>query len=133
MNKSTLSIIKKSIASALMFAVGFGTAYTLQGNKAQESTKQVTQTKQAIQTQTAEQKELVTVKGQLTDTTNFYMEDGDQVYELSNGSWYLINNETNTYIFQAVELGDWDYTVENKEQLMKLVNTYISMKNTGKF
>lgn len=129
MNKSTLSIIKKSIAGVLIFSIGFGTAHTLQNNKAQESTRQVAQS----QLQQTEQKELVTIKGQLTDTTNFYMEEGDQVFELSNGSWYLINNKTNTYIFQAVELGDWDYTLESEEQLHKLVNTYISMKNTGSY
>ena len=60
-----------------------------------------------------------------------YLEKGEKYIELSDGSYYIYGN--GTYVFQPVDLGDWDYEVETYEQLMNLVNTYLSMKNTGTF
>lgn len=58
-----------------------------------------------------------------------YLEKGEKYIELSDGSFYIYGN--GNYMFQPVDLGDWDYEVETYEQLMNLVNTYLSMKNTG--
>lgn len=63
----------------------------------------------------------------------FYLEDGDYLTVLSDGSWAISNEKTNLYIFQPIDLGDWDYQVDNAEQLKNIVDTYISMKNTGEF
>jgi hypothetical protein len=64
---------------------------------------------------------------------DFYLEKGDALTKLSNGSWYIANDETNTYIFQAIELGDWDYTFNNIEDLNKCVQTYINIQNAGNY
>lgn len=60
-----------------------------------------------------------------------YIDQGEQYIELSDGSWIIYGN--GNYIFQPVDLGDWDYQVENEEQLENLVKTYISIKNTEKY
>ena len=64
---------------------------------------------------------------------DFYLEDGDTLTLLSDGSWSICNKKSNLYIFQPVDLGDWDYELDNAEQLEKIVKTYISIKNTGSY
>ena len=48
------------------------------------------------------------------------------VYEFQDGSWFVCND--NEYIFQPVELGDWNYELENKEQLRDIMATYFIYK-----
>lgn len=52
----------------------------------------------------------------------------DKVYEFTDGSWFICDNTENEYIFQPVELGDWDYELENQEQLGKIMATYFINK-----
>lgn len=52
----------------------------------------------------------------------------DKVYEFTDGSWFICNNAENEYVFQPVELGDWDYEVKNKEELSKIMATYFINK-----
>lgn len=52
----------------------------------------------------------------------------DKVYEFIDGSWFICNNAENEYVFQPVELGDWDYEVKNKEELSKIMATYFINK-----
>ena len=47
-------------------------------------------------------------------------------YEFQDGSWFVYNDSE--YIFQPVELGDWDYELENKEQLRDVMATYFIYK-----
>ena len=47
-------------------------------------------------------------------------------YEFQDGSWFVCND--NEYVFQPVELGDWDYELENKEQLRDIMATYFIYK-----
>lgn len=47
-------------------------------------------------------------------------------YEFQDGSWFVCND--NEYVFQPVELGDWDYELENKEQLRNIMATYFIYK-----
>ena len=47
-------------------------------------------------------------------------------YEFQDGSWFVCNDSE--YIFQPVELGDWDYELENKEQLRDIMATYFIYK-----
>ena len=56
-----------------------------------------------------------------------------QVTDYTDGSWSIIDHEKGDYVFQPVDLGDWDYTCKNEEELNKLIDTYLSMKNTGSF
>lgn len=72
-------------------------------------------------------------KGDIQELDGYYLEDGDTVVELTDGSWALYNPEKNLYIFQPVDLGDWDYEVENAEKLENIIKTYLSMKNNGWF
>lgn len=60
-----------------------------------------------------------------------YLEKGEKYIELSDGSYYIYGN--GNYIFQPVDLGDWDYELETYDDLMKVVNTYLSIKNTGMY
>lgn len=52
----------------------------------------------------------------------------DKVYEFTDGSWFICNNAENEYVFQPVELGDWDYELDNQEQLGKIMTTYFINK-----
>lgn len=54
------------------------------------------------------------------------------VYELEDKSWFLIDKENNKYIFQPVELGDWDYELNSEEELKNIIATYfINKYNTN--
>ena len=56
----------------------------------------------------------------------------NKVYELTDKSWFLIDRENNKYIFQPVELGDWDYELNSEEELKNIIATYfINKYNTN--
>lgn len=56
----------------------------------------------------------------------------NKVYELTDKSWFLIDKENNKYIFQPVELGDWDYELNSEEELRNIIATYfINKYNTN--
>ena len=56
----------------------------------------------------------------------------NQVYELTDKRWFLIDRENNKYIFQPVELGDWDYELNSEEELKNIIATYfINKYNTN--
>lgn len=50
------------------------------------------------------------------------------VYELKDKSWFLIDRENNEYVFQPVELGDWDYEVNSETELKNIIATYFINK-----
>lgn len=52
----------------------------------------------------------------------------ENIYIFSDDSWFLLDREKGEYIFQPVELGDWDYEVENEIQLKKIIATYFINK-----
>lgn len=72
-------------------------------------------------------------KGNKQVYKGFHLEDGDKLVILSDDSFAICNEKNNTYVFQPVELGDWDYEVKDSQQLENIIKTYISMKNTGTF
>lgn len=56
----------------------------------------------------------------------------NKVYEITDKSWFLIDRENNKYIFQPVELGDWDYELNSEEELKNIIATYfINKYNTN--
>lgn len=62
------------------------------------------------------------------------LQTGDkQITDYTDGSWSIVNHADGEYIFQPVDLGDWDYTCKDEEELNKVIATYLSMKNTGTF
>lgn len=70
-------------------------------------------------------------QGDIQELEGYYLEDGDTLIELSDGSWAICNYKKNLYVFQPVDLGDWDYEVETAKQLQNIMKTYVSMKNNG--
>lgn len=52
----------------------------------------------------------------------------ENIYIFSDDSWFLLDREKGKYVFQPVELGDWDYEVENETQLKKIIATYFINK-----
>ena len=52
----------------------------------------------------------------------------DKVYEFTDGSWFICDSAENEYVFQPVELGDWDYELDNQEELGKIMATYFINK-----
>lgn len=53
---------------------------------------------------------------------------GKSTYEFKDGSWFICNDDEKEYIFQAVDLGDWDYNLDSKEDLKKIIATYFINK-----
>lgn len=64
---------------------------------------------------------------------NFYLEPNEIGIEFNNGSWAVVNEQTNTYIFQAIELGDWEQQFDNLNDFENCIKTYASIKNTGSY
>lgn len=50
------------------------------------------------------------------------------VYEFKDKSWFILDKKENKYIFQAVELGDYDYKLNNETELKKIIAEYIINK-----
>lgn len=50
------------------------------------------------------------------------------VYEFKDGSWFICSDTENMYVFQPVELGDWDYEVRNKDELCRIIACYFMNK-----
>ena len=58
-------------------------------------------------------------------TKDFKIEEGETGLILSDGSWASINELKGHYVFQPVEMGDWSYSLNSKEELERCINTYI--------
>lgn len=50
------------------------------------------------------------------------------VYDFQDGSWFILDRNNNEYVFQPMELGDWDITLNNEEELKKVLSTYFMNK-----
>lgn len=50
------------------------------------------------------------------------------VYELKDKSWFILDRENNKYIFQPIELGDYDYTLKSEKNLKNIIATYFINK-----
>lgn len=50
------------------------------------------------------------------------------VYEFQDKSWFILDRENEYYIFQAVELGDYDYQLNNETELKNVIKTYFMNK-----
>lgn len=57
---------------------------------------------------------------------------GDRVITTyTDDSFTCVNLRNNTYSFQPVEMGDWDYETDNINDFNKMLSTYLSIKNKG--
>lgn len=52
----------------------------------------------------------------------------NKVYELQDNSWFIIDRENDKFIFQPIELGDWDYELKSEDELEKILATYFINK-----
>ena len=50
------------------------------------------------------------------------------VYDFQDKSWFILDRENEYYIFQAVELGDYDYQLNNETELKNVIKTYFMNK-----
>lgn len=50
------------------------------------------------------------------------------VYEFQDKSWFILDRENEYYIFQAIELGDYDYQLNNETELKNVIKTYFMNK-----
>lgn len=50
------------------------------------------------------------------------------VYDFQDKSWFILDKENEYYIFQAVELGDYDYQLNNETELKNVIKTYFMNK-----
>ena len=52
----------------------------------------------------------------------------ENVYEFKDKTWFILDRENQEYIFQPVELGDWDYELDTEKELKKILATYFINK-----
>lgn len=128
-----------------LIAVGFGSAWIIQNERVnevkltsnrqssvvrKEANEVITMLTNKLEEQA--KNNLVGFKGEVTEVDpNFYKEDGSRLFELTDGSWFIINEEKGEYIFQPIDLGDWCYKLDNMTQLENIIKTYVNIKNTG--
>lgn len=119
------NLVKKSLKTIAGLVVGVCVGIGIGSELVTEPVAQVAEENKIEVTMTWYQ------EGNVQELDGYYLEDGDMLVELSNGSWAISNHKNNYYVFQAVELGDWDYQVESPKQLENIIKTYLSMKNNG--
>ncbi|MBM7836303.1 hypothetical protein [Clostridium sardiniense] len=77
-------------------------------------------------------KQPITIVRTLTQSTDdVKLNKGDVYKQYSNDSWSIENESTNTFEFQPMETGDWNFELNNKKDFDKLVQTYLSIQNNG--
>lgn len=118
----------KIVKMLISFLVGFAISFLI-----------VINTLQVTECQTTKNGSLIKIK-LLNAYNNYYIEKKQEnifeinkteyknTYELKDKSYFIIDKEKNLYLFQAVELGDWDIQVNNEEELKKVIETYFINK-----
>lgn len=75
-----------------------------------------------------------TVKAENKVVVSDVNREGNKVItDYSDGSWSVVNEKEGIYVFQPVDLGDWDYECKDMKELKNIISTYLSMKNEGTF
>lgn len=88
----------------------------------------------AIGGYTKQDKALVKVENILYKSTeDFKLDEGEVGIEFNNGSWGIVNESKQQYIFQPEELGDWNYKFDNIEDFKNCIETYLNIKNEGSY
>lgn len=54
---------------------------------------------------------------------------GSYIVTLSDGSFASVNESKGQYKFYPISMGDWDYSLNSKEELERCINTYLEIKN----
>lgn len=63
-------------------------------------------------------------------TDNFVVDNGEIGFELSDESWGVINEKEKRYIFQPVEMEDWNYEFDNLKDFKNCLYTYLKNNNS---
>jgi hypothetical protein len=118
----------KIVKMLISFLVGFIVSFLI-----------VINTLQVTECQNTKTGSLVKIK-LLNAYNNYYIEkekenifeinktEYNNTYELKDKSYFIVDKEENLYLFQAIELGDWDIQVNNEEELKKVIKTYFINK-----
>lgn len=65
--------------------------------------------------------------------SNITKENNKVITDFTDGSWSVVNEKEGTFVFQPVDMGDWDYNCKDINQLNDVIGTYLNMKNNGEF
>ena len=118
----------KIVKILISFLVGFVVSFLI-----------IINTLQVTECQNTKTGSLVKIK-LLNAYNNYYIEKENEnifeinkteyqnTYELKDKSCFIIDKKENLYLFQAIELGDWDIQVNNEEELKKVIETYFINK-----
>lgn len=68
------------------------------------------------------------MKNNKNDCIEFTESEYKNVFYLKDNSWFILDRENQEYIFQPVELGDWDYELNTEKELKKILATYFINK-----
>lgn len=68
------------------------------------------------------------MKNNKNDCIEFTESEYKNVFYLEDNSWFILDRENQEYIFQPVELGDWDYELDTEKELKKILATYFINK-----
>lgn len=68
------------------------------------------------------------MKNNKSDCIEFTESEYKNVFYLKDNSWFILDRENQEYIFQPVELGDWDYELNTEKELKKILATYFINK-----
>ena len=128
MKRELEKVMVAVVVGAIMLVVGFMTG--VKNNKV-EKIVEIPVEKVVEKTENVEIEYVWYQDGDVQELDGFYLEDGDTLVVLTDESYVLMNRKNALYSFQPVDLGDWNYEVENEYQLENIIKTYLSMKNTG--
>lgn len=68
------------------------------------------------------------IKNNKDDCIEITKSEYKNVFYLKDNSWFILDRENQEYIFQPVELGDWDYELNTEKELKKILATYFINK-----
>lgn len=68
-------------------------------------------------------------KKTVTIVSNFVREDGKREINFSDGSWAIYKESEGIFEFQPISMGDWSYTLKDKEELKKCIENYLYINN----
>lgn len=78
--------------------------------------------------QTGAIEQVTPVKAITESNENYYVEDGDNITEYSNGAYSVYNHCTDNYEVYFDELGDWGYSANTQQEVNRIIDSYNLVK-----
>ncbi|EGT3606759.1 hypothetical protein FKF97_10170 [Clostridium perfringens] len=125
---SKMKIFKNILTATLLIIIGLIIGLLI-NTSSLKSVKANTAAPEATKIQKNDIIPVKVIKVLTKSTDEIKLDKGDIYKEYDNGSWSIENDSTNTYIFQAAELGDWNYILHDRKNFDNLVSTYTSIKD----